>query len=136
MSDEECREALGSRNVGRAAVQTDSGPQIVPVNYAVDGDSLFFRALPPSDLGRDVCEGTVAFEVDDLDLDRQARWSVLVRGPVVPATAHGRPVADQLRTAGLPRAEGRSGRELFELRVRELSGRWVDPDGDAKSAED
>jgi hypothetical protein len=133
MSDKECREALGSRNLGRAAVQTDTGPQIVPVKYAVDGDSLFFRALPPSDLGHDICEGTMAFQVDDLDVDRHARWSVLARGPVVRATHRARPAAAHLGAVGfrLPAAD-RPGRELYELRWRVLTGRWADPEAEAE----
>ena len=129
MSDEECRAALCSRHVGRAAVQTDSGPHIVPVSYAVAGDSLFFRASSASLLGRNACSGTVAFEIDELDPARRAAWSVLVRGPVVHAAVAGDDAATTARVDGLPtQGVGRPGRELYELRWRELSGRRTEPD--------
>jgi len=130
MSDEECRAALGSRHVGRAAVQTDSGPHIVPVNYAIAGNSLFFRASAASVLGQNACAGTVAFEIDELDASRHRAWSVLVRGPVVHAAVVGDDAATSMRVDGTPApAVGRLGRELYELRWRELSGRWTETDG-------
>ena len=129
MTDQECRSALGSRHVGRAAVQTDSGPHIVPVRYAIAGDSLFFRASSTSVLGMYACAGTVAFEIDDLDPARHAGWSVVARGRVVHAdTADARVARSMPVQAVESAAVGRLGRELYELKWRELSGRRTEPD--------
>ena len=134
MSDEECRAALSSRHLGRAAVQTDSGPHIVPVTYEIAGDSLFFRASSASVLAQNACAGTVAFEIDELEPSRCRAWSVLVRGPVVHAAATGDDAAASATMAGSPAATvGQVGRELYELRWRELSGRWTETDGSGEA---
>ncbi|MGH3363728.1 MAG: pyridoxamine 5'-phosphate oxidase family protein, partial [Nocardioidaceae bacterium] len=51
LSVDECVELLSANVVGRAAICTPSGPHVVPVNYAVDGDSIVFRTTPYSVLG-------------------------------------------------------------------------------------
>ena len=46
----ECRDLLTTQDVGRVAVCTPQGPQILPVNYTVDGASVVFRTAPYSQL--------------------------------------------------------------------------------------
>lgn len=40
---DECLRLLDVRHVGRLAYCTNSGPRIVPMNYALAGDTLLFR---------------------------------------------------------------------------------------------
>ena len=63
----ECRELLAGGEVGRVALCTAAGPQIVPVSYVVDGASVVFRTTPYGVLGRNASRGRVAFEVDEVD---------------------------------------------------------------------
>ncbi len=63
----ECRELLAVGEVGRVALCTVAGPQIVPVSYVVDGASVVFRTTPYGVLGRHASRGRVAFEVDEID---------------------------------------------------------------------
>ncbi|HEY7812017.1 MAG TPA: pyridoxamine 5'-phosphate oxidase family protein, partial [Nakamurella sp.] len=55
-------------------------PVILPVNHAVDGESIVFRTGPGSKLLAGDSAMRVAFEVDGFDADRRSGWSVLVRG--------------------------------------------------------
>ena len=76
----ECRDLLTTQEVGRVAVCTPQGPQILPVNFAVDGASLVFRTAPYGVLGRHAWNSRIAFEVDHLDPASRSGWSVVARG--------------------------------------------------------
>lgn len=76
----ECRELLAGGEVGRVALCTAAGPQIVPVTYVVDGASVVFRTTPYGVLGRNVSRGRVAFEVDEVDRHSRVGWSVVATG--------------------------------------------------------
>ena len=75
-----CRELLAQGQVGRVAVCTPSGPQILPVNYVVDGTSVVFRTAPYGVLGRHAWHGRIAFEVDEFDVATRSGWSVVAAG--------------------------------------------------------
>jgi uncharacterized protein len=76
----ECRELLAGGEVGRVALCTASGPQILPVNYVVDGASVVFRTAPYGVLGQHTWRGPVAFEVDEVDRESRVGWSVVATG--------------------------------------------------------
>ena len=76
----ECRELLAVGEVGRVALCTVAGPQIVPVSYVVDGASVVFRTTPYGVLGRHASRGRVAFEVDEIDPSSRVGWSVVATG--------------------------------------------------------
>lgn len=75
----QCWDLLREAAVGRLAVVTDGRPDIFPVNYVVDHGSVVFRTAEGSKLASSV-RRPVAFEVDGVDLDTGAAWSVVVRG--------------------------------------------------------
>jgi nitroimidazol reductase NimA-like FMN-containing flavoprotein (pyridoxamine 5'-phosphate oxidase superfamily) len=76
----ECRDLLASHQVARVAVCTPDGPQIVPVNYVVDEDSVVFRTAPYGVLGRHAWKGRVAVEIDHIDPFTRSGWSVVAAG--------------------------------------------------------
>ncbi|MFD0533894.1 pyridoxamine 5'-phosphate oxidase family protein [Actinomadura luteofluorescens] len=39
----ECMKLLSGGSIGRVAFDDGEGPTVVPVNYAVEGDSVIFR---------------------------------------------------------------------------------------------
>lgn len=78
---DECRRLLRSQHVGRLAVITGRYPMVVPVNFAVDRGTIVFRTGTGTKLAASR-HGNVAFEVDEVDLERRAGWSVLVTGTV------------------------------------------------------
>jgi uncharacterized protein len=85
MAYDECRAHLEEESVGRVALCTPNGPQIVPVNYIVDSDAIVFRTAPYTVLGTHGRGAQLAFEVDRLDHDTRTGWSVIAvgRGAVV-----------------------------------------------------
>lgn len=75
----QCWAKLAPGGVGRIALTTPDGPQVVPVNYHVLDGSVLYRTTVHSLPARAV--GTkVAFEVDRLDEAFSSGWSVLVTG--------------------------------------------------------
>jgi len=75
----ECLNMLALAQVGRVGFVVDGQPEILPVNYALDGDTVLFRTDRGSALNQ-VSMANVAFEVDWIDESTQSGWSVLVRG--------------------------------------------------------
>ena len=128
---DECLELLRGGVAGRVAIGSPDGPHIVPVNYTVLDDAIYFRTAPYSVLGTYARNALVAFEVDRLDEAAQLGWSVVARGRCnavldpselrrVSHLAGPRPWAKGQRTL------------LLALHWRELTGRrLVRPPGEA-----
>jgi nitroimidazol reductase NimA-like FMN-containing flavoprotein (pyridoxamine 5'-phosphate oxidase superfamily) len=122
LSDAECRELLGAGLVGRVAICTPVGPHIVPVNYAVAGDSAVLRTTPYSVLGSHARGTMLALEVDQFDYERQRGWSVVARGRAEAVTGAGE--LQEIRRTWEPNAWASGARNLFlRLPWSELSGR-------------
>ena len=80
MSFDECLHLLGTKRVGRIALTHRALPVVFPVNYVLDGHSIVMRTAPGTALAAARDEIVVAFEVDEIDGEHQAGWSVLVTG--------------------------------------------------------
>ncbi len=78
LSEEDCWERLGSRNVGHLGISIDGQPEIYPVNYLVDGGTLLFRTAAGEKLRELMTDRRVAFEVD-AEIDA-GTWSVVITG--------------------------------------------------------
>jgi nitroimidazol reductase NimA-like FMN-containing flavoprotein (pyridoxamine 5'-phosphate oxidase superfamily) len=75
-----CWKLLAHRPVGRVAFVVESGPEVLPVNHAVDGHTIVFRTSQTLILEALAGGARVAFEVDDTDESVETGWSVLVKG--------------------------------------------------------
>ena len=71
---------LETETVGRLAFHGDQGLMVVPMNFAVVERSIWVRTSPYAALARAPEASEVAFEVDRIDEEHRAGWSVLVRG--------------------------------------------------------
>lgn len=65
--------------IGRVGTGGPS-PDILPVNYIVDGESVVFRTAPGKKLAAVGRGERVVFEVDDVDPQWRRGWSVVLRG--------------------------------------------------------
>lgn len=81
LTAEECWHRLATHpaRVGRVGIGGPS-PDILPVNYAVDGRSVVFRTGEGKKLHAVGRGERVVFEVDDVDAEWQTGWSVVLRG--------------------------------------------------------
>jgi uncharacterized protein len=125
LTPEECLDLVPPSGVGRAAMCAPTGPQIFPVNYVVDGESIVFRTSAYSALGTLATGAQVAFEVDSVDHDHAAGWSVVAAGRAEPIDDETE--LDMLRERGLEPTAWAGGlrRTYIRLRWSSLSGRVV-----------
>ena len=86
LSREECDALLASVSVGRVAYTDRALPQIIPVNFALDGTSIVFRTAYGSRFAACCRNAVVAFEVYEVDGASRGGWSVLVVGDAAPIT--------------------------------------------------
>jgi hypothetical protein len=80
LSPANCEELLEAAVVGRIAFKTPTGPEIVPVNYAVIDKAILIRTSPYSVLGTYGRGALAAFEIDQFDHEYQHGWSVVAHG--------------------------------------------------------
>lgn len=113
LSREECDALLASTSVGRVAYTDRALPQVIPVNYAVDGTSIVFRTAHDSRLAACCRNAVIAFEVDDIDPVARGGWSVLVVGDASPVTDE----SELVRARQLPFAPWAGGRRDSYIRI-------------------
>jgi transcriptional regulator with XRE-family HTH domain len=79
LSADECYELIFPGGVGRVVFETADGPTVLPVNFAMWGQTVVLRTAADTDLAARLdCQ--VGFEVDRLDEALSQGWSVLVTG--------------------------------------------------------
>ena len=122
LSTTECWGLLGTCAIGRLAVSTPQGPEIYPVNIAVDGESVVFRTDPGSKLTAIAADPRVALEADFVDHDASDGWSVLVVGRLVELSG-----GELVAARRLPLAPWTIGdkQRWFRLVPRRVTGRRV-----------
>ncbi|MCU1574671.1 MAG: flavin-nucleotide-binding protein [Micrococcaceae bacterium] len=75
-----CWELLNTTTVGRLAVIVDGHPDVFPLNYLVDAQTVLFRSAPGTKLYGAIGSFPVALEADGYDAGPGQAWSVVVRG--------------------------------------------------------
>ena len=96
LSEDQCRELLPSRDLGRIGFSISDQPEIFPVNYVADGSVVVFRTAPGTKLQRAITS-RVAFEVDSWDLENRVGWSVVLKGVAQEVTTGIDPFSAALR---------------------------------------
>jgi nitroimidazol reductase NimA-like FMN-containing flavoprotein (pyridoxamine 5'-phosphate oxidase superfamily) len=76
---DECLALLRSASVGRLGFILGDAPEILPVNYGLDGEAVVFVTNAGSKLWG-TARSPVVFEVDHVDEEAKSGWSVIVRG--------------------------------------------------------
>ena len=104
----DCIRLLAGGCVGRLGFVHEGAPEVLPVNYVLDGDAVVFATNTGMKLW-DTTRGPVVFEVDQVEPATRSGWSVVVHG-----------LAQEVTPADLPALVER----LAALRLRP----WVDGD--------
>jgi uncharacterized protein len=76
----ECWRLFRTQEVGRLAVSIANFPDIFPVNYVVDGQSIVFRTGAGTKFAAAVLGRGIAFEIDGYDPIAGDAWSVVLKG--------------------------------------------------------
>ncbi len=82
LSEDQCWNLLSGVALGRLVTVVDGKPEIFPVNFVVQNDTLLFRTAEGTKLFGAVVNSQVLFEVDDHTAAEG--WSVIVRGTARP----------------------------------------------------
>ena len=123
LSEADCKELLANHTAGRVGFMAPDGPQILPVTYQYRNGSVIFRTSAFGALSGLVRRTSVAFEIDDIDEQKETGWSVLMLG-FAQAMAHDYLLTSAWETGPVPWAQGT--RNLFiEIVQRTISGRSV-----------
>jgi nitroimidazol reductase NimA-like FMN-containing flavoprotein (pyridoxamine 5'-phosphate oxidase superfamily) len=83
----ECWQLLAGAEVGRVGLLVENRPEVLPVNYILDGEHVLFRTAEGGVLTQAASQ-VVAFEVDHIVDGTHEGWSVLVQG-VAEDISHG-----------------------------------------------
>lgn len=95
IEEDTCWGYLASQEVGRLATAKDGQPEIFPINYCVDGQSIVFRTASGSKLQELVKNAHVAFEIDGWN--EEGGWSIVIKGDASEITsAHELALADKM----------------------------------------
>ena len=70
---------LASAQIGRLGFIVDGKPVVLPINFAIDGETILFRTAEGTVLN-EASLRLVAFECDHIDNESHTGWSVLVQG--------------------------------------------------------
>ncbi|REE94779.1 pyridoxamine 5'-phosphate oxidase family protein [Thermomonospora umbrina] len=123
---DECLRLIAPGGVGRVAFDDGEGPTVIPVNYAVEGESVVFRTATEGRLNQSLstvmaeAEVRIAFEVDAFDETDREGWSVLVRGG-----AHRMSEEEGADAAGVTPWPAGAREAYIRLSARSVSGRRV-----------
>jgi nitroimidazol reductase NimA-like FMN-containing flavoprotein (pyridoxamine 5'-phosphate oxidase superfamily) len=122
---EQCRRLLATQEVGRLGFISNGHPEVLPVNYVLDGDAVLFTTSPGSKLWGASC-APVAFEVDSVDSATRSGWSVVVHGVAQEITSDDTAsVRDRLAAVAPSPWPGGSAHNLVRLPTTSITGRRV-----------
>ena len=124
---QECERLLATSEVGRLGVVAEGQPHVVPVNYATPGGGVIVFRTDAGTILTETSLRQVAFEVDQIDPQVHAGWSVVVHGV-------GRDIADAIdaesvRLRALPLVTWAPGErhQWFKIIPSEVTGRRLTP---------
>lgn len=122
---EECLELLASAQIGRVVFTERALPAVQPVNFVVRDDAIVMSTAAGSRLAAAAGDTVLGFEVDDIDPELRAGWTVtvvgrscLVRDPVEVSALSGLPL--------IPWALGRR-TQFIKLGLELVHGRRILP---------
>ena len=85
LDEAECRKLLATGSVGRVAWESESGINVMPVNYKVVDNQVVFHTSQMGSLSSLLEPTQVGFQVDEIDVETAVGWTLLVRGTTGPA---------------------------------------------------
>jgi hypothetical protein len=121
---DDCWRLLGETHVGRLSVIVDGHPDIFPVNFAVDNETIVFRTGMGTKQQAMEADSVVALESDSVSGEFGIAWSVVVKG-AAEAAGPGSPTMDELRRALFP-WQGIGQDFLYRIVPRSITGRRFD----------
>ncbi len=126
LTREECFDLLATTAVGRVGLIVGGKPEILPVNYVVEGSSVVFRTGTDTVLNQAALQ-VVAFEADQIDEGIRGGWSVLVQGVAQDVSSAVDTTSEKLRRLSLVTWAPGARHRWFRIRADAISGRRLRP---------
>jgi uncharacterized protein len=120
----ECLNLLATASIGRVGLLVDGRPEILPVNYALDGDTILFRTAEGTALNQ-ASMTVVAFEVDQIHPETQSGWSVLLQGLAYDIGDTIDATSERLRQLSLNTWAPGGRQRWFQVRPDKITGRRI-----------
>jgi uncharacterized protein len=121
---DECLRLLAGDDIGRLAVIAGNTPIVLPVNYALDGETVVFRTDPGTKLDRGP-RARASFEVDCFDRQRRAGWSVVATGRLEEVTRYDSATFDRVKALVIDPWAGGDKAHWMRLVPDRVTGRRV-----------
>ena len=96
----ECLRLLGGHSIGRLGLTVGALPTVLPVNYRLIADRVYFRTSSTERVRAATTCAVVAFEVDCFDEELRSGWTVVVTGVTEPIEHLD--IAERLEAIGVP----------------------------------
>jgi uncharacterized protein len=119
LTADECRALLVTHRprLGRLAFVADGWPIVLPMNYTLDGNVVYFRTASGGGFAAAVRSEHVTFQVDHVDEVWEEGWSLLVFGHLSVVDD----AAELTRVRQLPLVPWAGGDKPYYLRLEILS---------------
>ena len=122
---DECVRLLATQEVGRIGFVNHGAADVLPVNYALDGDVVVFATAAGTKLWS-AERAQVAFEVDATDTAARTGWSVVIHGQAQEVTTLDAPdVLRRVQRLSLHPWAGGDRPHLVRIVPRTITGRRV-----------
>jgi nitroimidazol reductase NimA-like FMN-containing flavoprotein (pyridoxamine 5'-phosphate oxidase superfamily) len=121
---DECLRLLAGDEIGRLAVISGNTPIVLPVNYALDGETVVFRTDSGTKLDRGP-RARASFEVDRFDRQRRTGWSVVATGRLEEVTRYDSATFDRLQGLAVDPWAGGDKAHWMRLVPDRVTGRRV-----------
>lgn len=116
----DCLRLIGASAVGRVVFTEAAMPAVQPVGFVLDGEDAVFRVLDGGPLDAATRGVVVGFQVDSIDSDTRAGWSVLGVGRAYEVTDSVRRITPPAREGG-----GDGATHTVAVPLEQLSGQRI-----------
>lgn len=118
---QECLKLLATKSLGRLGLTVGALPSVLPVNYRLIGDRLYFRISAGERLRAATTCAVVAFEVDCFDEKLREGWTVMVTGVTEPIEHAD--ILERLESIGIPNWSPTPLRRVVAISTDVITGR-------------
>jgi len=122
LTKQECLDLLATVTVGRVGLVVDDRPEVLPVNFALDGDTILFRTAEGTVLN-EASLRVVAFEADQLEPANHSGWSVMAQGLARDIGDAIDPTSERLRRLSVVTWAPGIRQHWFQIRPDKITGR-------------
>ncbi|MEA3054576.1 MAG: uncharacterized protein QOD30_8 [Actinomycetota bacterium] len=119
-----CMRLLRANELGRLALSVGGSPEIFPVNYELDGETILIRSGGGTKV-RAVGHTHGCFEIDGIDRPNRTGWSVIAKGRLEELTEYDSSERTREVGATIDTWAGGERAHLLCLHIERLTGRRV-----------